>query len=426
MASPSASPVVYRWARSRRYFGRRDGAPPSHLLLDGGVMSVPDDAAGEFLHEYAKGVVRGTRHAPPPCVVEVRTPVFRMFYDLDARVSDADAAAAVARGDVPPAVDVVLRTLVAATADAFVPRTDTTTAVVCVADAPVPARDGAGTHKVGVHVTFDDLYATPAVARFVREKVLAALQDVPNPFANAYADVVDEAVYKGSGMRLPWSAKKRGDARVYVPVGVWTAADGRVETLDPSHVTSSVARCRDALRRVSLRCPDRLAPSELADELPAGYDPVPSAGASVSHASLADFAAVLPAVEAAIASAHEGYVGRVTGALRGEHAVIFRHSSRYCANVGRLHRTSNTYFVLTRDGLRQRCYSRKATDGEDTCCEHFRGPSIPLPADAIDAALPPAGRPAQAAPMPSSCRKVCMFDVVARAAPPPARRRRVR
>ncbi len=54
-------------------------APPSHLLLNGGKLYVRPQDNAYFLAKYAGFVTRGAR----PCVVELRTPVFRLMMDLD-------------------------------------------------------------------------------------------------------------------------------------------------------------------------------------------------------------------------------------------------------------------------------------------------------------------------------------------------------
>ena len=93
--------------------------PASHLCLDGGRLLVKDADHADFLNAYAAAVVRGL----VPCVVETRTPVFRFFVDVDAKVPDPAAfdvrgaclaiAAAVDAAVSPPPATVVAPDLVA-------------------------------------------------------------------------------------------------------------------------------------------------------------------------------------------------------------------------------------------------------------------------------------------------------------------------
>ena len=67
---------IYEWAKSRKYFGRSGGGEVSHLLLDKGVLCVPESSNDDFTHEYARGVLMKGR---PSCIVEYKPRVFRMF-----------------------------------------------------------------------------------------------------------------------------------------------------------------------------------------------------------------------------------------------------------------------------------------------------------------------------------------------------------
>ena len=129
---------------------------PTHLLLDGGRLCVPDAAAGRFLNAYAIAVVQQRR----PCVVELRTPVFRLFMDLDIKTAagaalDVDAAVRVIQGRV------------AAFFDVEQPR-----CVVCVSP-PAALDDGAV--KQGRHLHWPDVRVAPATALALRELVVGDL-----------------------------------------------------------------------------------------------------------------------------------------------------------------------------------------------------------------------------------------------------------
>jgi len=361
---------VYEWAKKRGFMGRRRGAIVSHLLLDGGVLSVPDDSASEFIGAYALGVVKpGTR----PCVVETKTPVFRMFYDLDAHV----------HGNVMPdgAYD-ILSIICETTAACF----DGASPVAVVSVSNHPKHLAGGDSKLGIHVTFDDIFTDSVTSLAVRDRVLERLSTEPSPFANEWAQVVDAAVFKGSGMRLPWSSKKNED-RWYVPVAEYV--DGSWNRF--VDVVSSVSAVRAVLARSTLRYFGRPTPcSIVVDTL--RREPLAS---NLTHASLRDHGGAAKLVESLVSSTHRG---NVTAVLVGTHAVIFRHESRYCANVGREHRSSNAYFLLTTRGLQQCCYSRKHVPELSCQCVDFRGEIIDVPRCLTNRFFPPPPPP----PMPSS------------------------
>ena len=400
---------VYEWARKRGVFGRKGAV--SHLLLDGGVFSIPEDAAAEFLAAYAIGIVRG---GTLPCVVEVKTPVFRMFYDLDIHM-DLAMADAFVRGEIPPSAETILR-LVCETTMTFFESTSRT-AVVCASDAPKTVSTSTTIVKLGVHITFDDVFVASPTAIAIRDELLDVLKNVENPFANEWTSIVDVAVFKGSGMRLPWSAKKN-EPRCYVPIAmfdgdasvdVWTPIDHRV-------ISASVSAARNLVTRVALRSFRPPTPGILRASSDSDDDVSTLLSSALTHASIQEHAAVLPALDALIPPAYND--GRIIAVLKGDHAVLFRHSSRYCANVDRHHTSSNTYFVLTRRGLRQCCYSRKDDDvGRKYClCRDFKGDYIEIPRTIADTFLPP---PVVSVPPPMPSRTAGIdMDALARASRP--------
>lgn len=408
-------PHVYEWAKKRGFFGRKK-APVSHLLLDGGVLCVPQESSAEFVAAYAIGVVKKGRL---PCVVETRTPTFRMFYDLDICMNCAMAAAFV-RGEIPESARPALETIINVTRGCF----DVDTAVVACASDAAKHVSGSNGVKLGVHLTFDDIFVTSATAMTVRDRVLDELSRIDNPFDNEWTVIVDSAVFKGSGMRLPWSTKKN-ETRTYVPiaeyaVGGWTAIHD---------VASSVSATRDLVARVSLRSFRQPTPCEIAID---DDDSDPTATSfGMSHASLREYSGVVARLRPSIPAAYDGHV---TAVLRGDHAIIFRHSSRYCANVARLHNSSNTYFLLTRRGLQQCCYSRKDDDvaGRACSCRDFRGEYLEVPKDLTDELFPPEPKP-EKVPPPMPSRTTVNVDTIAcssrpaiKLAAPRAKKTRVR
>lgn len=361
-------PYVYEWAKTRGFFGRRQAAV-SHLLLDGGVLSVPEESSSEFIGAYALGVVKPGK---PPCVVETKTPVFRMFYDLDAHIEG---------DEMPERAFDILAIICETTAACF--EDSRPHAVVCVSNKPKRLEGGGS--KLGIHVTFDDIFTDSSVSLAVRNHVLERLSKETSPFSNEWDQVVDAAVFKGSGMRLPWSAKKNED-RWYVPVaeyidGSWSRFDG---------VESSVSAVRSILMRSTLRYFGRCTPPIVVT----GEIERTGSTSNLTHASLRDHGDAARLVETLVSPK---YRGNVTAVLVGTNAVIFRHESRYCENVGREHRSSNAYFLLTPRGLQQCCYSRKNVPELSCQCVDFRGQIIDAPS-LTHRFFPPACPP----PMPSS------------------------
>lgn len=379
---------VYDWLRSRGYWmapghSETETRRATHLLLDGGKVCVPDESHAAFLNAYAASV---TRHPlRPPCMVELRTPVFRFFVDLDTRFVDE-----------PCTMDAPLRAMARVVAESLPPGTpQPEPALVCHANVPKQERDGV---KRGFHAVWPDVYVTPATAIELRRRILAEL-DAHHPaegqgLANAWDDVVDSTVYVSNGLRMPWSAKGRDDKRFYEVK--WTLTP---DSLTPEGPVVGVTALRDHLHRLSIRAPGR-GPSLTLVEEPTTTACCGGGSGDFVHKSLAGFADVLPSLAAALPEKFEGQ--KFTSLLATDHCFMLRSTARYCFNVGREHRTSNVYFLLTKKGVSQRCYCRKDTqdDRKYGTCKDFSSQVWDVPPDVILAffgeSSPPPTAPAAA------------------------------
>lgn len=374
---------VYDWLKARGYWisFHDERAPgerrPTHLMLDGGKAAVPEEATAAFLNAYVTSLVAfPTRR---PCIVELRTPVFRMFVDLDTRFASLEAAERAATDGLPS----VMRCL-AAEVDG--------TATVCVSSASKQERGGV--FKRGFHVVWPDVLVTAGTALELRKRFVARLEaEVPAAEVGAcdtgWDGVVDAVVYKSSGLRMPWSAKGREDGRAYEPR--WTlTAEG---LLRPQTVPMTVSSMRDAMRRLSVRTFGQ--PTMQIESLNAD-DAQPSATATAYTAkSLAAYADVLPKLAEALPVQFLGQ--KFTALLATEHCFMLRSTARYCFNLGRAHNTNNVYFVLTRRGVCQRCYCRcETTEGRKYgMCKDFSSPCWQVPRDVLDAFFPAEEPPPQ-------------------------------
>ena len=60
-----------------------DSRAPTHFLMDGGKICVPDTDASSFLNIFYKHLLKGEKIA----LVERRTPHFKLFFDVDCTFS---------------------------------------------------------------------------------------------------------------------------------------------------------------------------------------------------------------------------------------------------------------------------------------------------------------------------------------------------
>ena len=427
-AAARATAHVYDWAKARGYWLRAgDPAAPTHLRLDGGRLRVPDEAAAAFLNAYAASLARCPSR--PPCVVELRTPVFRMHLDIDSRFASHEDAAAAADGS-PAALAAFARI-----ADAVQPGTR---AMVCVANRPKRDEDG-GDHKLGFHVVFPTVFVTSSTALRVRRFVVARLAGVDLPgMAVSWDKAIDATVLRSNGLRMPWSAKGATDTRFY-ELRFVLQPDGRVDRVAPS----SVSTVREALHSLTIRTPGRDPTVAFDDDDADAADAAERGGAPIASRPLAAYADVLADVADALPVQFAGQ--RFTGIMVSDHCVMIRSTSRYCLNLGRAHRTNNVYFLLTARGVCQRCYCRCETaEGRKYgMCKDFSSEAWPVPARVVDAFFGDAkkaatasggggtgggpgggtrrgsagGAPARVSAMPSRAAKLDIDSLMARARP---------
>jgi len=176
------------------------GKDHTHLLLSGGKLSVSQRDHGLFLNLYANAVLR----KEDLYIVESKTPVFRLFVDFDFQ---------------PPQEECIVQSAVQTFASIAGYYFDTESkAVVLRKTQDTP-------DKVGVHMTWDNIFVTPLIAKAFRTHVVDRL--IRECSTVDWQTVVDVAVYGGSGLRMPWS-RKRTSSTVYRPVCV-VHPSGKIE-----------------------------------------------------------------------------------------------------------------------------------------------------------------------------------------------------
>lgn len=408
--------------KERRWFATGD-CQPTHLLMDGsGKLSVPDSHAGTFLNIYfTSAVVRGERLS----VVERRTPIFRLFFDLDIRLpGDSDPSPIIRRistviWDYVTREFFVLESTATNDIDASTTHTGTSSCsdynderdrmIVCTAPLKNESPD---VIKAGCHLIFPYIYVNSPIALKCRDSILDRIDrlytggmshstsaqsvtqctcesDEPTADAtssiqrpvNSWRDLLDDSVYKGSGLRLVYSHKGRGESRPYTPTYNVTSVDGFVEVscLD-------MAKRREYVHDSSIRTsvcvltPCRGGEHQIADRVN-GHTMF---GTVVSGRSqnIDMYREALPVIEQCLPKEYRGI--QFIKAFVTQHTVYLKTNSRYCMNVKREHRTSTVYLSVTRQGVAVRCYSRKS----EYDCARYASHLITIPLTALRVFFP--------------------------------------
>jgi hypothetical protein len=357
----------------------------------GGKALVPDDASKLFLNVYA---ARAMSADSMPCLTEMRTPVFKLFMDLDIKHPAED----------PLDVEAVVRLLQDRASMFFDLRGSThdhlPRAIVCCTEPTAVDVGGAPYIKRGRHVVWTNIFCTSVTALAFRDAVLDDLAPLQSktPPGKGWADVVDDRVFKANGLRMPFSGKGRDNTTTYTPSEVWL---GSVKVEDVGTV-KGLTEMRRWVHDLSIRAFGQ-EETPLADGvvIAAPDDEAKAGGKAFSGVStnLAPYAAVLQMLDDALPVQFAGQ--RFTGLLKCDTCFILRSNSRYCLNLGRMHNGTNVYFRLTPAGIEQRCYCTcDTTEGrKHGLCKNYRSDMWPVPKEVVAAFF---GENTAAAPTPAA------------------------
>ena len=367
----------------------------THMSLCGGPygrLDIPMDKNDSWLRAYAAELDR-KQHSLFFC--ERRTDVFRMHFDLDFIQNT-----------------VVTREYVVALAGAangvfrdFFPKLEPCAEewVTIVLGAPPKTleRDGATRVKTGYHLIWSKLYVTQAMALKLRASLVSLLErtwDAREDGANSYHDVVDEVVLTRNGLRMYGSdkavrckvcknsGKLRGtctscggrglliENRAYT-LSTVVSPDGGIDDDLCARYTDSTLECvRASSTRVSNKVPTPgfvvpdnavvVSTRKAGRKRKSGEMCIPNRPRGLGDAHLLDRATipVYDAIGQRINTVEKWGQLRVDRVFRTKTRYLCHVSgpgSSYCRNVGRAHGSSGIYFVITKVGIVQRCYSHK-------------------------------------------------------------------
>lgn len=344
--------MLRRWASKNDFTNSRN---LSHVLMDGGCLSIPCDKIPEFYKVYCDAVNAGER----VFVVEQKTqPVYNFFADLDYKAEEALTV---------EEIEAVCRVICA--------KVGNLGGGDCIVSVAEPKPAGALV-KTGVHLNWPGFRVDQASACALREHILIALHTA-KPGVN-WGAVVDNSVYgdprtgaKGSGFRMPWSHKKaKGVVEgPYLPVFRWT---------------------RKPLSTMLRLAPD-VTPELLAQvAVRAEGEPVkvhPPSKVSVATAKEGGFSkaetkdevqddALSAHLETFIRTTMEGQASaRVTKIFKHKNQFLISTSSKYCENLGREHGSNHVWFYVSGDMITQKCFCRCETlEGRaEGFCKDFMG-----------------------------------------------------
>lgn len=379
---------VKRWLRDNEcnVVGRQlNGKRLTHLSLARGRYAVPTEETKQFFGVYADSITKGDK----VYLIETRTPVYRMFVDMDYTVTRPISGTRLLMH--VSAMQKMMGDVYGSLVDCG--------ALVCTSQCK---KLESGDYKCGVHVIWTNITVTDADALALRELFIEELTKRDNTVD--WPKAVDPTVYKGSGLRMLWSHKvekclvcnpKVKNISCVFCRGSGSMHSQRSYTL--SYYLNGDGSLKSSEEHYDLAC-DRIKLLELASiqtaETKATRGSVPKAtGVSESNSRKRKASEIVKK-----GTTNRGGGGGIfdkQAPLGAEHAIIttllphlfadpnlrggvcmdditeiipfnqngkvafyrINVDNQWCFHRGRAHKNSGVYYVLTTRGLKAKCYS---------------------------------------------------------------------
>ena len=370
-----------RWCSEKGFLG---ATPVTHVLMDGGVLSVPFDR----LDEFYRGCIQCVKAGEKIFVVEQKTEVYNFFMDVDYKADDP-----LELEDVKSlALDICFKV------------NSLGLSKRCLVSVASPKRKD-GQIKTGVHLNWPDLQVNQEGAISLMYHVVSSLNTVRSGDWSKY---IDKSVYgdletetKGSGFRMPWSHKMGKHSEChghgcltcnnngkliegeYLPAFMYSNDGDLVKypcavTMEGLHLSTirsegtpvDIPKFAGVVRKP--RKEGTFTTSQMKDE--------------VCNVELYGY------LETFIRRYMDGQKNaRVKRVFKNKNGYMIDTTSKYCENLGRAHHSNHVWFMINNDGtIKQKCFCRCETmEGrKHGFCKDFNGRSHFLNKTVCDIAYP--------------------------------------
>lgn len=199
MSGPGEWSTLKRWAHREKFMLRKGvKGEETHLMLDGGRLSIPDSASAEFLKQYARTLSEGSF----VYLVEMKTtPVFNMMAEFDVKIVDRELTDA--------EVDTIARTIQCSVMAVAFPGYDATVAVSTpVGKKTATLDDGTLVAQSGVHLNWQipvDIQTAWILRGWMLREIEASMANTK--IATRWGEAFDTAIFERNGLRMIGSRK---------------------------------------------------------------------------------------------------------------------------------------------------------------------------------------------------------------------------
>jgi hypothetical protein len=352
------------WCASQKF---TNATNLSHVLMDGGVLSVPFDKLNDFYEKYIEAVKRGERLY----VVEQKSETYNFFVDIDYKAEK------------PLEVEEI-KNVCKVICDK-VKRHGGKECLISVA----PPKQCGTLVKTGVHLNWSGFVVDQASALALREHILLTLSTMNS--STDWNEIIDLAVYgnanrktKGSGFRMPWSYKRvkhtacggqgcedcekgKIDQLAYLPIfkyhpGPPFSAILEIDQNPSVEILKMSAVRTDAAQTVHVEPPSivvkegTFTKEQTKDEL---HD-------EEVKLLLQEY------VRKHLEGQHNSYITKL---FKHKQTFLVSTNSKYCENLKREHGSNHVWFIISGNEIIQKCFCRCETlwGRRDGFCKDFCG-----------------------------------------------------
>jgi hypothetical protein len=337
---------------------------PSHVLLDGGCLSVPFDRLNEFYEKYIEAVKADEKIF----VVEQKTPTYNFFVDIDYKAEESLGIDAI--GDICEVICKCVKKF---------------EGKECIISVAKPKNSG-NKIKTGVHLNWPGFVVNQDIAVYLREYILSDLFSYDRN--TTWDTIIDSSVYgnpdrktKGSGFRMPWSHKmNKGVVEgIYLPLFKYTWPLSSLMRInpepDPNLLKSTAVRTEKpvtiSIDLSTKRKEGSFSHEQMKDEM---CD-------STLRNSLETF------IRKNLNGQGEAYITKI---YKSKNTFLVSSTSKYCENTQRKHNSNHVWFLISGKQILQKCFCTCPTiEGRtDGFCKDFCGRRHELPSHIVSILYP--------------------------------------
>jgi len=339
---------------------RANGKKPTHVLMNGGTLHITPDRLNEFNQAYCQSIRKGERLF----VVEQKTPMYRLFIDID--YVDEEALTYETIKSISRMLTDKVRSLVGDNKD------------MCIISVAKPKPKGVLT-KTGIHLNWPLCVVGQKEALCVRDHLISHMSKIYS--AKDWSYIIDKAVFGdlqtgsiGSGFRLPWSYKKTRDVVEGPYIPFFEYKNGNI--IDITDEQISIER----LEQVQIRTTEEEPNITVESVGPFSLHP-PSRklqGKEIDNPEVSAY------METFIRINMKGQGdSRIQKFIRNKDTYAIQTNSKFCENVGRNHSSNHVWFFVSKktSTVCQKCFCTCETSNGRRYgfCRDFSGQTHGLP-----------------------------------------------